>query len=192
MTRRVKPESEAARQEKAIRSASVLLLFIARDHNKRHWVDLGRGFERVALAATSLGIAHAHVNMPCEVEPIRRRLASHLALTTEEQPLLLIRLGYTRKRPPLKLREIWALRTRLELAGKIRELALFNLAIDSKLRGCDLVQLRVNDVARAGDILTRASVVQQKTREPVRFELTEPTRVAVAAWCSGQVAADTD
>jgi len=86
------------------------------------------------------------------------------------------------QKPPLKLREIWALRTRLEMAGKTKELALFNLAIDSKLRGCDLVQLRVNDVARGGEVLTRASVVQQKTGEPVRFELTEPTRVAVAAW----------
>ena len=82
---------------------------------------------------------------------------------------------------PLKLREIWALRTRLEMAGRVRELALFNLAIDSKLRGCDLVQLRVNDVARGGEVLTRASVVQQKTREPVRFEVTEPTRIAVSA-----------
>jgi len=86
------------------------------------------------------------------------------------------------QKPPLKLREIWALRTRLEMAGKTKELALFNLAIDSKLRGCDLVQLRVNDVARGGEVLTRASVIQQKTREPVRFELTDPTRVAVAAW----------
>ena len=80
------------------------------------------------------------------------------------------------QKPPLKLREIWALRTRLEMAGKTKELALFNLAIDSKLRGCDLVQLRVNDVARGGEVLTRASVIQQKTQEPVRFELTDPTR----------------
>jgi len=86
------------------------------------------------------------------------------------------------QKPPLKLREIWALRTRLEMAGKTKELALFNLAIDSKLRGCDLVQLRVNDVAPGGEVLTRASVIQQKTRAPVRFELTEPTGVAVAAW----------
>jgi hypothetical protein len=85
------------------------------------------------------------------------------------------------QKPPLKLREIWALRTRLEMGGKIKELALFNLAIDSKLRGCDLVQLRVNDVARGGEVLTRASVIQQKTQEPVRFELTDPTRVAIAA-----------
>ena len=86
------------------------------------------------------------------------------------------------QKPPLKLREIWALRTRLEMAGKTKELALFNLAIASKLRGCDLVRLRVNDVVRGGEVLTRASVVQQTAGEPVRFELTEPTRVAVTAW----------
>ena len=86
------------------------------------------------------------------------------------------------QKPPLKPREFWALRTRLEIAGKTKGFALFNLAIDSKLRGCDLVQLRVNDVARGGEVLTRASVVQQKTHESVRFELTDPTRVAMDAW----------
>ncbi|MBK1620262.1 hypothetical protein CKO42_17805 [Lamprobacter modestohalophilus] len=100
MTRLVKPEGEADRQEKAIRQSSLLLLFIAREHDQRHWVDVGRSFERVVLTATSLGIAHAHVNMPCEVEPIRRRLAAHLGLNAGEQPLLLIRLGYARKRLP--------------------------------------------------------------------------------------------
>lgn len=100
MTTLVKPKGEAARQEKAIRSSSLLLLFIARGNDKRDWVDVGRSFEHLALTATSLGIAHAHVNMPCEVEPIRRRLAAHLGLDAEEQPLLLIRLGYARKRLP--------------------------------------------------------------------------------------------
>ena len=98
MTTLVTPAGEAARQEKAIRSSGLLLLFIARMHDKRHWVDIGRSFERVALTATAQGIAHAHVNMPCEVEPIRRRLAAHLGLDAGEQPLLLIRLGFTRKR----------------------------------------------------------------------------------------------
>lgn len=100
MTTLVKPEGEAARQEKAIRSSSLLLLFIARGNDKRHWVEVGRSFERLALTAASLGIAHAHVNMPCEVEPVRRRLAGHLGLDAGEQPLLLIRLGYARKRLP--------------------------------------------------------------------------------------------
>ena len=68
------------------------------------------------------------------------------------------------------------------MTGKTRELALFNLAIDSKLRGCDLVALRVRDIARGNDVVARASVVQHKTREPVRFELTDQTREAVQAW----------
>ncbi|WP_019612010.1 nitroreductase family protein [Thioalkalivibrio sp. AKL7] len=100
MTTLVKPDGEAARQDKAIRSSSLLLIFIARVNDKRHWVDVGRSFERVVLTAASLDIAHAHVNMPCEVEPIRRRLATHLGLEPGEQPLLLIRLGYARKRMP--------------------------------------------------------------------------------------------
>lgn len=99
MTRLVKPEGEATRQEKAIRSSSLLLLFIAHRHDRRHWVDLGRSFERVALTATSLGIAHAHVNMPCEVEPIRKKLATHLDLNEGAQPLLLIRFGYAKPLP---------------------------------------------------------------------------------------------
>jgi len=86
------------------------------------------------------------------------------------------------QKPPLKLREIWAVRTRLQLAGRTREIALFNLAIDSKLRGCDLVRLRVCDVAHGAHVLSRASIEQQKTQQPVHFELTEQTREAVAAW----------
>lgn len=86
------------------------------------------------------------------------------------------------QKAPLKLKEIWAIRTRLQLAHRTRELALFNLAIDSKLRGCDLVALRVNDVAQGGRVLPRAIVMQQKTKRPVQFEITETTRNAVSAW----------
>jgi site-specific recombinase XerC len=86
------------------------------------------------------------------------------------------------QKPPLKLQEIWTVRTQLRISGKTRELALFNLAIDSKLRGCDLVSLRVRDVMHADQVLPRAMVVQRKTQRPVQFELTEPTRSAVAAW----------
>lgn len=82
----------------------------------------------------------------------------------------------------LKLRDIWAIRVRLELANRRRELALFNLAIDSKLRGCDLVQLRVRDVAHGDRIAARAIVMQQKTRRPVQFEITEPTRKSLSIW----------
>ena len=83
---------------------------------------------------------------------------------------------------PFKLKEIWAIRVRLQLASRCRELALFNLAIDSKLRACDLVKLRVRDVCHGTGMASRAMVLQQKTQRPVQFEITEPTREAVGAW----------
>lgn len=86
------------------------------------------------------------------------------------------------QKAPLKLKEIWAIRIRLQLAGKARDLALFNLAIDSKLRGCDLVSLRVLDIAQGKAVLPRAMVMQHKTHRPVQFEITEQTRQSVAAW----------
>ena len=86
------------------------------------------------------------------------------------------------QKPPLKLKEIWAIRIRLQLDHRVRELALFNLAIDSKLRGCDLVGLRVHDVIQGSRVAARAIVMQRKTQRPVQFEITEQTRDAVAAW----------
>ena len=86
------------------------------------------------------------------------------------------------QKPPLRLKEIWAIRIRLQLAHRLRDLALFNLAIDSKLRGCDLVRLRVCDVAQGDRVAARAIVMQRKTQRPVQFEITEQTRAAVAAW----------
>jgi len=83
---------------------------------------------------------------------------------------------------PLKLKEIWAIRIRLQLAKQTRELALFNLGLDSKLRGCDLVGLKVSDIAQGGRIASRAIVMQQKTRRPVQFEITEQTRESLKAW----------
>lgn len=83
---------------------------------------------------------------------------------------------------PFKLKEIWAIRTRLQLSRRTRDLALFNLGIDSKLRACDLVKLRVRDVANGDRTAARANVVQQKTGRPVQFELTDPTREAVSSW----------
>lgn len=86
------------------------------------------------------------------------------------------------QKPPLKPKDIWAIRIYLQNSQQIRDLAMFNLAIDSKLRGCDLVNLRVRDVTHGNQILARTMVVQRKTQRPVQFELTEPTRTAVAAW----------
>ena len=83
---------------------------------------------------------------------------------------------------PLLPKHVWAIRVRLEIANRVRDLALFNTAIDSKLRGCDLVSLKVADVFAAGQVKERTSVNQSKTKQPVRFEITEGTRRSIAAW----------
>src|SRR5690348_19676 len=85
----------------------------------------------------------------------------------------------TGAKPPLKLKHVWAIRTMLQNNGRVRDLALFNLAIDSKLRGCDVVAVKVDDVAPNGYAADRATVRQRKTGRPVRFELTEQTRHAI-------------
>jgi Phage integrase family len=86
------------------------------------------------------------------------------------------------QKPPLKPREIWSIRIRLQLANKTRDLALFDLALDSKLRGCDLCSLRVRDVSLGGTVASRAIAMQRKTQRPVQFEITEHTRDALGAW----------
>jgi integrase len=86
------------------------------------------------------------------------------------------------QKAPLKLKEIWAIRVRLQVFGRMRELALFDLGIDSKLRACDLLKLKVRDVCHGERVAARAIVVQQKTSRPVQFEITEPTRTALADW----------
>jgi site-specific recombinase XerC len=83
---------------------------------------------------------------------------------------------------PLLPKHVWSIRVRLELADNKRDLALFNMAVDSKLRSCDLVCLKVNDVYAAGCVKERASITQSKTRKPVRFEITETTRRSVERW----------
>ncbi len=83
------------------------------------------------------------------------------------------------QKPPLKLREIWAIRIRLQLSERVRDLALFNLAIDSKLRACDLVRLRVSDISQGNRISRRAIVMQRKTRRPVQFEITDQSQFAI-------------
>ena len=88
----------------------------------------------------------------------------------------------TGQKPPLQPKEVWAIRVRLQIAGRSRDLALFNLAVDSKLRGCDLVHLKVSDIAQLGQARARAMIIQKKTKTPVRFEITAPTREAVNAW----------
>jgi integrase len=82
-------------------------------------------------------------------------------------------------KPPLRQKYVWAIRTKLQIEQRTRELAMFNLAIDSKLRGCDLVSLKVEDVAPSGYSVDRTTVRQKKTSRPVKFELTEQTRQSV-------------
>jgi integrase len=86
------------------------------------------------------------------------------------------------QKAPFKLQEIWAIRIRLQMQGRTRDLALFDLGIDSKLRACDLVKLRVRDVCHSDRVATRAIVLQQKTQRPVQFEITAPTREVLEAW----------
>src|SRR6187431_3650932 len=88
----------------------------------------------------------------------------------------------TGAKPPLRPKHVWSIRTKLQVHGRFRDLALFNLAIDSKLRGCDVVALKVDDIAPSGYTVDRATVRQKKTGRPVRFELTEQTRQAIDAY----------
>lgn len=86
------------------------------------------------------------------------------------------------QRPPLKQHEIWSIRIRLQIDKNIRDLALFNLAIDSKLRSCDLLNLQVRDVSSSNGIARRAMIMQQKTKQPVQFEITDQTRESLRKW----------
>src|SRR5277367_2303002 len=85
---------------------------------------------------------------------------------------------------PLKPKDVWTIRVRLQIKSRKHDLAMFNLAIDSKLRGCDLVALRVDDVCAGGKVRDRATIVQKKTGRPVQFEITEQTRAAIHNWLS--------
>src|SRR5712671_1889949 len=82
-------------------------------------------------------------------------------------------------KPPLRPKHVWSIRTKLQVEGRTRDLAMFNLAIDSKLRGCDVVALKVEDIAPNGYAIDRATVRQKKTGRPVKFELTDHTRQAI-------------
>ena len=83
---------------------------------------------------------------------------------------------------PLKPKEIWEIGFMLDREHRLRDGALFDLAIDSKLRGCDLVKVRIGDLVSGGRVRNRAMVIQQKTKRPVQFELLEPARSSLLAW----------
>src|SRR3954469_22572534 len=83
---------------------------------------------------------------------------------------------------PLRPMHVWAIRGRLQIERRLRDLALFDIALDSKLRGCDVVALRLPDILAAGAVRSRAIVIQQKTGRPVQFEITEQTRRSILEW----------
>jgi integrase len=86
------------------------------------------------------------------------------------------------QKKPLEPKHVWSIRVRLEIARSRRDLAIFNLAIDSKLRACDLVKLRLDDICSGANVRHRATIVQKKTGRPVQFEITEQSRSSVEAW----------
>jgi integrase len=86
------------------------------------------------------------------------------------------------QKAPFKVKYVWALRAYLKVDSRVRELALFDLGIDSKLRGCDLVGLKVRDICHGDQVASRATIVQRKTQRPVQFEITPATRDAVQKW----------
>jgi len=96
------------------------------------------------------------------------------------------------QKQPLSRQDIWAIRMHLQSAGNLRDLTLFNLALDSKLRACDLLRLRVSDVVSGGRVLSRSTIRQQKTNRPVRFEITKRTRKSIEAWIESKELAGED
>ena len=95
------------------------------------------------------------------------------------------------QKQPLSLKQIWAIRHSLKTENRCRDLALFNLALDSKLRACDLLSLQVSDVSSDGQVNRRATILQQKTRSPVRFEITSASRRSIETWIDAAQLSDT-
>src|ERR1700722_15647051 len=86
------------------------------------------------------------------------------------------------QKKPLEPKHVWSIRVRLEIAGSRRDLAIFNLAIDSKLRACDLIKLRLDDICSGANVRHRTTIVQKKTGRQVQFEIAEQSRTSVEAW----------
>lgn len=110
-------------------------------------------------------------------------MGAHHGIRSQRSPSRALEQRQDRRaEAPFKLKDIWALRVRLQMEHRVRELTLFNLGIDSKLRGCDLVALRFRDVSHGVQLATRAIVMQHKTQRPVQVEITPATREALQAW----------
>src|SRR4051812_42114758 len=112
-------------------------------------------------------------------EPRSMAMQDQVNATLATRPVPWNKGKLTGAKPPLRPKHVWSIRTKLQIEGRARDLAMFNLAIDSKLRGCDLVAIRVENVAASGYTADRATVRQKKTGRPVRFELSEQTRQAI-------------
>lgn len=93
---------------------------------------------------------------------------------------------------PLTQKQMWAVRFHLDREGRLRDKALFDLAIDSKLRGCDLLKIKIGDVVAGADVRTRAIVIQQKISRPVQFELTSDVRATLLSWLERRCGSITD
>src|SRR5271156_745405 len=146
-----------------------------RDANVSYWRVATAGNQRNETSTTLSYAAHRGTCHP------RRRIMAQLDLfQTPRRPWNTGRI--IGPKPPLKPKHIWGIRQQLKSAHRVRDLALFNCAIDAKLRGCDLVELRARDVAPGGALRPRATVIQQKTGRPVPFEITEPARDALSSW----------
>lgn len=113
-------------------------------------------------------------------------LENDMELVTSKLPNPCPQSSLRGQKRPLRPPEVWAIRARLEMKNCLRDLALFNLAIDSKLRACDLVRLRVEDVAAGSTIRDRAMVVQKKTQRPVHFEIGSTTASSLKVWIGEQ------
>jgi integrase len=122
----------------------------------------------------------AHAGHPLQKR--RSTMPKDESITTQLTPTPWNKGKLVGAKPRLRAKHVWSIRTKLQVEGRMRDLAMFNLAIDSKLRGCDAVSLRVEDVAPHGQAVDRATVRQKKTGQPFRFELTEQTREAVDAY----------
>src|SRR3982074_124563 len=158
--------------------------------NPRSRSASGHKHRPLSVPSPSLCLHHSRKLPSFSVSGIRRTMPSSLnsrRMTMEDENSILPppkRTPWNKgkligAKPPLLARHVWSIRTKLQIERRARELAMFNLAIDSKLRGCDVVAMKVEDVAPSGYPLARATVRQRKTGRPVRFELTEQTRQAV-------------
>ena len=156
---------------------------------RRLWVEPSPSEPSAGGSGSGTSHLSGRLRQPVDADLALRWMgsASEKTMTTENSIPARQRSPWNRGRligqkRPLKPKDVWTIRVRLQMEGRRRDLAMFNLAIDSKLRGCDLVRLRIDDVFAGGRVRDRATVIQKKTGRPVQFEITEQTRAAIGEW----------